>query len=228
PDPEALIVVAGYTSVRSLKPLDLSDSLIVDVEAGDEVYNIAADQSITTKRFIHSDWAGPITLGSDYHLWLNLKLVFKAPLRTTSLEATETLNGYFLDYLGIPFIHIHMISIIFALDIAAKTAALPGTGKEPVSFIYSFDLTHVVARMFDQSTGAGDESTYFLGDKLTCNEFLARMKETRGTKIDVAHRACEPSPAYSFFPKMRLQWLYANIAHDGAGIARPTVREGRR
>lgn len=227
-------MVADYTNVESLKSLleqHRIDTVISCLGVHDEaVAQIeksmisAADQSITTQRFIHSNWAIPNTPDSDNNApWAPFQLASQAYLRTTSLEATEITNGYFLDFWGMPYIHTHMMHMMPALDIAAKTAALPGTGNEPVSFTYSVDVARVVARMLDQPTGTWEETTYVLGDKLTWNEFLALAEEARGSKFNVIYDTNEALASfqltelpnhravYPFFPKEHLQWLYAKL-----------------
>ncbi|KAH7354533.1 hypothetical protein B0T11DRAFT_230117 [Plectosphaerella cucumerina] len=227
-------VVVDYNNVKSLKSLleehqintvisclGVHDEAVAQIELS--MIN-ASDQSTTTKRFIHSNWAVPNKPGSDKNApWARFQLASQAHLRTTSLEATEIANGYFLDFWGMPYIHTHMMSIMPAMDIASKIAALPGTGNEPVSFTYSVDVARVVARMLHQPAGTWEETTYILGDKLTWHEFLTLAEDARGSKFDVSYDSEEAltkfqltelpnhRAAYSFFPKEHLQWLYVKL-----------------
>ncbi|KAM0285823.1 hypothetical protein ACHAQH_001285 [Verticillium albo-atrum] len=233
-DPEVPYVVADYTNIESLKVIleeHQISAVISCIGVHDETAArversmiTAADQSKTTRRFIHSNWATPNTPGiTNTAPWSTFQLASQAHLRTTSLEGTEIANGYFLDFWGMPHIKTHMLSTIPAIYMAAKIAAIPGTGNELVSFAYSFDVARIVARMLSQPAGTWEETTYILSDKLTWHAFLALAEDARGSKFEVSYDSEEALPglqvtelpnhraAYPFYPKERLQWLYAKL-----------------
>lgn len=66
-------------------------------------------------------------------------------LRKTDLEWTQFHNALFLDYYGMPYVQTYLTPLVFAVDIANKTAAIPGaTGDEMISFTYTKDLAKFV------------------------------------------------------------------------------------
>jgi hypothetical protein len=68
-----------------------------------------------------------------------------ATLRKSGLEWTQFINGLFLDYYGMPHVESYLTPVVFAVDIAHKVAALPGsTGDEIVTLTYTKDLAKFV------------------------------------------------------------------------------------
>lgn len=100
-------------------------------------------------------------------------------LRTTSLQWTEIAPGYFLDYWGMPYIKTYLTSMAPVIDMKNATAAIPGSGDEPVAFSYSFDVAKVVAELLNLSEW--QDTTYIIGDKLTWNDFLSLAEDAKGT-----------------------------------------------
>lgn len=98
--------------------------------------------------------------------------------RKTKLEFTSIYNGHFLDYFGRPHIKTYQGPLTFVLDIANKTAAIPGTGNEPIVFTYSFDVAKFVAAALDLPDWP--EELFAVGDRTTWNEFLKLAEEARG------------------------------------------------
>ncbi|KAF5701637.1 hypothetical protein FGLOB1_10085 [Fusarium globosum] len=70
-------------------------------------------------------------------------------LRTTDLEWTRFDNGFFLDYYGPPTFKSYMQRVAWAIDIAHKKAGIPGTGNEPMTFTYTFDVAKFVVAALD-------------------------------------------------------------------------------
>lgn len=164
-----------------------------------------------------------VTRNEQMAIWFPYQIAALAHLRTTSLEFTEIATGYFLDYWGMPNIKTNMASTIVAIDIANGVAAIPGTGNEPISFIYTFDLARVVARMLDLPPRSWEEITYVLADKLTWNEFLPLAEAARGFKFQVGYDGVQrlsrgeitelPNhrESYSRLPKPLLQEVYSSL-----------------
>ncbi|KAF4984069.1 hypothetical protein FDECE_17167 [Fusarium decemcellulare] len=180
----------------------------------------AAKLSATTHRFVASEW------GFDYpsevvpllpHLAYRMQAL--DALENTSLEWTRFINGYFLDYYGIPHIKSHLQPVSFVIDIENKAAGIPGTGNDRAAFTYSYDLAKFVASFLTLMNW--DRETYVMSDKITWNEFLALAEEARGTKFLVKYDDSEklrdfritelPShiPYYPFFPKEQMQRTFA-------------------
>jgi len=142
-------------------------------------------------------------------------------LEATSLEWTSVINGFFLDYYVVPHVKSHLGGLTIAIDIANKTAAIPGSGDVPVVFTYSFDIGRFVAALLAQPQSFWDKESYIIGDKLTLNEVLAIAEEVRGSKFKTTYdslvtlrsgRVTElPAHAdmYPYFPKPMLQGILA-------------------
>ncbi|KAH6971895.1 hypothetical protein EDB80DRAFT_836503 [Ilyonectria destructans] len=232
PDTGVPLVAVDYADVQSLKAVlehhkihtviscvGVHDQAIADVQAA---VIQAAEISSTTKRFVASNWGTPYNPKADKIApWAQLRRQGPDSLRQSSLEWTEILNGYFLDYWGMPRIKSHMTSMTPVIDIANKVAAIPGTGNEVISFSYTFDVARVVSRMLELNTW--EEATYIVGDKLTWNDFLRLAEEARGSKFEVQYDSEEKlsqfqitelpnhKAVYPFFPKEHLQFLFAAL-----------------
>jgi hypothetical protein len=79
----------------------------------------------------------------------------------------------------------HILGLTLAIDIANKTAAIPGSGDVPVIFTYSFDIGNFVTTLLSLSTW--EKELYSISDKFTLNEFLAIAEEVRGTKFNTTY-----------------------------------------
>lgn len=104
-----------------------------------------------------------------------------AELRTTDLEWTRFDNGFFLDYYGPPSLKSNMARVAWAIDLVNKKAGIPGTGDEPMTFTYTFDVAEFVVAALDLPKW--DELMYCYGEKTTWNKFLQLAEETTGKKI---------------------------------------------
>ncbi|KAH8667837.1 hypothetical protein BGZ61DRAFT_430086 [Ilyonectria robusta] len=226
------LVAVDYADVQSLKAVleqhkihtviscvGVHDQAIADVQAA---VIQAAEKSSTTKRFIASNWGTPYNPEADNIApWAKLRQQGPDSLRQSGLEWTEIVNGYFLDYWGMPHIKSHMEYMLPAIDIANKVAAIPGTGNEVISFSYTFDVARVVSRLLELDTW--EETTYIVGDKLTWNNFLRLAEEARGSKFEVQYDSQEKlsqfqitelpnhKAVYPFFPKEHVQFLFAAL-----------------
>jgi len=142
-------------------------------------------------------------------------------LEATSLEYTAVINGFFLDYYVIPHVKSHLPGFTLAIDVANKTAAIPGSGDVPVVFTHSFDLGRFVAALLLAQPSSWDKESYIIGDKLTLNEFLAIAEEVRGCKFETTYDSLDTlrsgqvtelpahPPMYPYFPKQMLQGMCA-------------------
>lgn len=68
--------------------------------------------------------------------------------------------------------------LTFALDIPHKKAAIPGTGDEPISFTYTYDVAKFVAAFLDETEW--EELTVCYGERTTWNSFLKIAEEVSG------------------------------------------------
>ncbi|KAF6528723.1 hypothetical protein HZS61_000035 [Fusarium oxysporum f. sp. conglutinans] len=110
-------------------------------------------------------------------------------LRRTNLEWTRFAVGFFLDYYGMPNIKTHLPMLTFALDIPHKKAAIPGTGDEPISFTYTYDVAKFVAAFLDETEW--EELTVCYGERTTWNSFLKIAEEVSGQPFEVTYDSVE-------------------------------------
>ncbi|SPO06379.1 uncharacterized protein DNG_09068 [Cephalotrichum gorgonifer] len=177
----------------------------------------AADASKTTKRMISSDWGPPLTGERITQLPSGPpKVAALAELqKVTNLETTIVQCSFFLDNWGSSKVKTHMSTLTVAVDIANRTAAIPGSGDVPAIFTHTRDLARFVTLLLDQEKW--DPVTYVTGDHLTLNEFVRLAEEVTGEKFTVTYDSLEklkkgeatelPSHValYPYFPKQALQ-----------------------
>ncbi|KAJ4183800.1 hypothetical protein NW767_013458 [Fusarium falciforme] len=211
----------------------------------------AAGQSSSVKRFIMSGWGSLPSEMSPTSIFQKASL---EALRKTDLEWTRFAVGYFLDCYSLTSLKTHLPPLSFAIDVANKKAAIPGTGNEPIAFTYTYDVAKFVAAFLEEPKW--DELTVCYGEKTTWNEFVKVAEEVTGSSFDVTYDPLEklqrgettdlPAQkaelALSPFPEALTRQLLAllgiwsvtgqfDIPHDGSlntrypGIKPVTIRE---
>ncbi|GKT88903.1 nmrA-like family protein [Colletotrichum tofieldiae] len=168
----------------------------------------AAQRSSSTRRFVYA---------------------FEAidELEQTNLEYTRVVNGFFLDYYGMPHYKTHLQPWINFINLEKKWAVIPGDGSAKANFITSQDMAKYIARLMDLSNWSKVSS--IVAETLSISELLALAEETRGSSFRVAHDELETlkSGRISFaseFPEFDLsreesEALFAKV-HYYAGIGR--------
>jgi hypothetical protein len=116
------------------------------------------------------------------HIEINLlaKYTFKAidALEKTNLEYTRVVNGWFLDYYGMPHWETSLHPWINILNVEERWAVIPGDGTATATFITTQDLGRFVGRLMDVPVWE-TEST-ITGNEITFNDLLALAEEFRG------------------------------------------------
>jgi hypothetical protein len=119
------------------------------------------------------------------HIEINLlaKYTFKAidALEKTNLEYTRVVNGWFLDYYGMPHWETSLHPWINILNMEERWAVIPGDGTATATFITTQDLGRFVGRLMDVPVWE-TEST-ITGNEMTFNDLLALAEEFRGESI---------------------------------------------
>ncbi|KAM5343777.1 hypothetical protein ACJ41O_012314 [Fusarium nematophilum] len=102
---------------------------------------------------------------------------------------------------------------------ANKHAAIPGDGKQNMTFTYTKDVAKFVAAALDLPKW--ETNTYIIGDKMTWEEFVKLAEEARGDKFTVTYDSVEKLKAgeitelpgqiaaYSYFKKEWAQRLFS-------------------
>ncbi|KAL6787496.1 hypothetical protein J3E68DRAFT_418144 [Trichoderma sp. SZMC 28012] len=228
-DKEAPVVAVDYSNIDETAQKLAShkvDIVISTISVIDEVSGAcqvdlvkAASKAGTVKRFITSEWGTPHTEVSPMY---KIREATVIELRKTDLEWTRVANGYFMDYYGMPHVKTYLKPLFFVVDPPNKTAAIPGTGDEVLSFTYTFDVAKFVVAFL--SLPKWEEITYCYGENSTFNKLVALAEEAQGTKFTVTYDPPEklakgeitelPShPAlYPYFPKPAMQGLFSLFA----------------
>ncbi|KAH7141047.1 hypothetical protein EDB81DRAFT_900666 [Dactylonectria macrodidyma] len=128
----------------------------------------ASEASSVTKRFIPSSFA--IDYPRD---------------EKTNLEWAVVNNGTFLDYYAPPTLESHYQHGTVVLDIPNAAAGIPGTGDEPQTFTYTFDVARFTIAALDLPSWPRE--LRIVGDTLTYNEFVKLAEAARGVKFDVKY-----------------------------------------
>jgi nucleoside-diphosphate-sugar epimerase len=102
-------------------------------------------------------------------------------LEKTMLEWIAFNVGWFLDYFGLPNVDTYLQQTTFVVDMANRRAAIPGDGKQCMTFTYSLDVAKFVAEVLELPRW--DRNTVVIGEKLTWEEFIDLAEEVRGTHI---------------------------------------------
>lgn len=177
---EALTQHAVHTVICTISVVD-------EASSASQIHLIqAAGQSSSVKRFIASSWGSNSNEKSPVYA---LQQASNDELRKTQLEWTRFANGFFLDYYGAPHVKTHLPTITFAVDIASKKAALPGTGNETIALTYSFDVAKFVSPFLNLPKW--EEVTYCYGEKTTWNEFVKVAEEVTGSTFEVTYDPIE-------------------------------------
>jgi hypothetical protein len=140
-------------------------------------------------------------------------------LKTTDLEYSAWYTGFFIDYYVSPPLKSPLDHWTVFIDIANRTAALPGSGDVPVAMSYTMDVAKFVAGSL--SLSKWERETLIYNDKLTMNQYVQVVEEVRGEKIQVTYDSLDllksgkitelPShpPMYEFVSKDVIQSFLA-------------------
>ncbi|OLN85752.1 Isoflavone reductase P3-like protein 1 [Colletotrichum chlorophyti] len=183
-DIEALAQILTQHNVHTV----ISTIQITDETASTAEVNLirAADSSSSAKRFIASSWGSLPNENSPTSGYQEASI---GQLRKTTLEWTRFAVGFFLDYYGLPHIKTHLPGMSFAVDVAHRKAAIPGTGNDPISFTYTYDVARFVAVFLDEPRW--EELTVCYGERTTWNGFLKVAEQVTGQSFEVVYDSVE-------------------------------------
>ena len=120
---------------------------------------------------------------STRHLPLSFKTAKQSSLdllrQQPNLSYTVVYNGYFMDYFGMPHCESFMLPETPFIDIAARKAAIPGSGNDLVTWTYTKDVARYVLELV-RSEDPWPAETLIEGDKASLNEVLAIAEQVRG------------------------------------------------
>ncbi|ODQ68894.1 hypothetical protein LIPSTDRAFT_76651 [Lipomyces starkeyi NRRL Y-11557] len=110
-------------------------------------------------------------------------------LRCTGLEYTRFVNGFFMDYWGMPHISSNLWPYTWAIDVLNGKPAIPGSGEDILSLTYSVDVARFVVRSLDSENWP--EYSIVVGDDVNFNQLLRLAEKVRGLKFDVSYDSVE-------------------------------------
>lgn len=111
-------------------------------------------------------------------------------LKSSHLKYTRIANGFFVDYLGMPYVETTMDPFTWVLDIYGRRAAIPGDGTQQISLTHTVDVARYVVKLLEvaQSGGQWDEWSIVVGEDITFNEILTIAERVRGgDRFHVTH-----------------------------------------
>lgn len=86
-----------------------------------------------------------------------------------------------MDYYGMPHIKSNLKPEVICIDIANKKAALPGDGKTPVTFTYSYDVARFVVKALDLEKWPREMR--ITRETVAFNEFLGVVEDVVGKSL---------------------------------------------
>lgn len=82
-----------------------------------------------------------------------------------------------------PHVETYIPQTTFVVDMAHKHAAIPGDGKQQVTFTYTKDVGKFVVAAL--TLPKWDRDTYVIGDKMTWEDFVKVAEEARGKTFPI-------------------------------------------
>ncbi|KXH35180.1 hypothetical protein CNYM01_10080 [Colletotrichum nymphaeae SA-01] len=188
----------------------------------------ASNTSNSTRRFIVSAYDMLHTRDQISHYPL-AQYAFEAidELDKTDIEYTRVVNGFFLDYFGMPHYKTHLHPWVNFVNLEKKWAVIPGDGSARANFITTQDMAKYIARLVGLDKWSKVSS--IVAQNHSISEILELAEKTRGPGFRVVYDDLEKlkSGKISFiedFPDFELsreesEALFAKV-HYYAGIGK--------
>ncbi|KAJ5366737.1 hypothetical protein N7541_000678 [Penicillium brevicompactum] len=150
----------------------------------------AAEKSASTKRFIPSEYsfiqtANLLSIDPSIQWWLDAA----DRLKSSGLQYTRVIPGFFMDYWGMPRVQTHLQPFTFGIDVSSGTAAIPGDGNNVICMTYTYDLATYLVKVLDLDQWP--EFSVIVGDEVTYNQILGMAEEFTGKKFTVTYDSLE-------------------------------------
>jgi phosphoserine aminotransferase len=163
----------------------------------------AADKAGPAERFIPSEYSfiqteeyANLTRKTIYRSNLlfsllphdpSIKLFLDAAnlLKSTSLQFTRVIPGFFMDYWAMPHVQSHLEHLTFGVDMTSCTAVIPGDGNDKIGMTYTYDMAAFIAQLLERNDW--DEFSVIIADEVTYNQLVQLGEEVRGRKFKVVY-----------------------------------------
>lgn len=99
-------------------------------------------------------------------------------LKSTTLQFTRVIPGFFMDYWGMPAVRTNLQPFTFGIDISSCQAAIPGDGNDVICMTYTYDMAAFIVRLLDEEDWP--EFSVIVGSQTTYNQLLQLAEELRG------------------------------------------------
>ncbi|KEF63715.1 uncharacterized protein A1O9_01693 [Exophiala aquamarina CBS 119918] len=129
-------------------------------------------QSKLVKRFIPSEFNIDYNVSEEWELQGHPNLTY-----------TLIRNGFFLDYLGLPFGETHLHPLYCLLDLQAAKAAIPGDGSMPVVFTHTTDVAKFVATLLDIPAAKWPLESAVIGERILLNDLVSLAEKATGKTV---------------------------------------------
>lgn len=97
-------------------------------------------------------------------------------------------NGYFMDYLGMPYVESYLHPLYNILDLAACKAVVPGDGDVPVVWTHTQDVAKFVAALTDMPTKQWPREAAIVGERITLNSLVDLAAQVTGLSFSLLSR----------------------------------------
>ncbi|KAL3459411.1 pyridoxal phosphate-dependent transferase [Aspergillus heterothallicus] len=150
----------------------------------------AAEKARPTERFLPSEYSFIQTEDLLPHD-PSIKLFLDAAnlLKSTNLQFTRVIPGFFMDYWGMPHVKSHLEKYTFGVDMASCTAVIPGDGNDEIGMTYTYDMAHFIAQLLERNDW--EEFSVIVGDEVTYNQLVEIGEEVRRKKFKVEYDSPE-------------------------------------
>ncbi|KAL3446895.1 pyridoxal phosphate-dependent transferase [Aspergillus insuetus] len=150
----------------------------------------AAERAGPTERFIPSEYSFIQTEDLLPHD-PSIKLFLDAAnlLKSTNLQFTRVIPGFFMDYWAMPHVQTHLEHLTFGVDMASCTAFIPGDGNDKIGMTYTYDMAAFIAQLLERKDWG--EFSIIVADEVTYNQLVELGEEVRGRKFKVVYDSPE-------------------------------------
>ena len=100
--------------------------------------------------------------------------------RHPTLTYTLIRNGFFMDYLGLPYTETNLHPLYCVLDLRSAKAVIPGDGTQPVIFTHSRDVGSFLAMLVDLPASQWPLESAIVGERVTLNELVDLVEKVTG------------------------------------------------
>lgn len=123
------------------------------------------------------DYKSLLSIDPSIQWWLDAAV----RLKTSSLEYTRVIPGFFMDYWGMPHVQTHLQPLSFGIDISSATAAIPGDGNNVICMTYTYDMATYLVKALDLKEWP--EFSVIVGDEVTYNQVLSMAEAFTGKNV---------------------------------------------